>query len=220
MHRLGEGFASGIIDLGGLEVCQITSFKKIWSTSQDGSDATHVTFFEPSPIPDGFSMLGCWSTNSSCYVWLPTPPEGYRSVGYIVTTSPEKPSFDKIRCVRADLTDELEADALLWSSDDVNVYGLRPKVRGRQAQGVCVGQIDALIKEYSPRFYFHPKETYFVASTQWYFTNGVQLYHAGDESNPIPVESTGSNLPQGGSNDDTYWLDLPVDETEREGQER
>ncbi|KAC9339640.1 hypothetical protein E3N88_45959 [Mikania micrantha] len=205
----GEGFATGIIDLGGLEVCQITTFKKIWSTSQDGSDATHVTFFEPSPIPDGFFMLGCycqsnntplfgwvlagkdvssgtlaepvdytlaWSGNDSCFVWLPTPPEGYKPVGYVVTTSPEKPSVGSIRCVRADLTDESEADALVWSSNDVSVYGLRPKVRGRQAQGVCVG----------------------------------------DELNPILVEPTGSNLPQGGSNDGTYWLDLPVDETERE----
>ncbi|KAJ0716071.1 putative vacuolar protein sorting-associated protein [Helianthus annuus] len=280
----GDGFASGIIDLGGLEVCQITSFTKIWSTSQDGSDATDVTFFEPSPIPDGFSMLGCycqsndtplfgwvlagkdvsggtlaapvdytlvWSSNDSCYVWLPTPPEGYKSVGYTITTLPSKPSLDKIRCVLADLTDETEVDALLWSSSDVNVYGLRPKVRGRQALGVSVGtfiiskngddtsllslsclrnnnfenitsfmpnldQIDAIIKEYSPRFYFHPKETYFFASTTWYFTNGVQLYHTGEESNPIPVDPTGSNLPQGGSNDGTYWLDLPVDEAERE----
>ncbi|KAL8238994.1 hypothetical protein R6Q59_015561 [Mikania micrantha] len=280
----GEGFATGIIDLGGLEVCQITTFKKIWSTSQHGSDATHVTFFEPSPIPDGFFMLGCycqsnntplfgwvlagkdvssgtlaepvdytlaWSGNDSCFVWLPTPPEGYRPVGYVITTSPGKPSVGSIRCVRADLTDEPEVDALVWSSNDVSVYGLRPKVRGRQAQGVCVGtfiiskdgddtslsslsclknnnfdslasfmpnldQIDALIQEYSPRFYFHPKETYFPASTRWYFTNGVQLYHTGDELNPILVEPTGSNLPQGGSNDGTYWLDLPVDETERE----
>ncbi|MFS7928399.1 putative vacuolar protein sorting-associated protein [Helianthus anomalus] len=284
----GDGFASGIIDLGGLEVCQITSFTKIWSTSQDGSDATDVTFFEPSPIPVGFSMLGCycqsndsplfgwvlagkdvsggtlaapvdytlvWSSNDSCYVWLPTPPEGYKSVGYTITTLPSKPSLDQIRCVRADLTDETEVDALLWSSSDVNVYGLRPKVRGRQAQGVSLGtfiiskngddtsllslsclrnnnfenitsfmpnldQIEALIKEYSPRFYFHPKETYFFASTTWYFTNGVQLYHTGEESNPIHVDPTGSNLPQGGSNDGTYWLDLPVDEAERESVKR
>nr|XP_043629102.1 uncharacterized protein LOC122600455 [Erigeron canadensis] len=283
----GEGFASGTIDLGGLEVCQITSFNKIWSTYQDGSNDIDVTFFEPSPIPDGFSILGCYcqsndnplfgwvlvgkdvsggtlanpidytlvwtSSEGSCCFWLPTPPEGYKSVGYVITTSPEKPFLDKISCVRADLTDELEFDALLWGSKDVNVYGLRPKVRGRQAQGVSIGtfiisknngddstsllslsclkntnfgnltfympnfaQIDALIQEYSPRFYFHPKETYFLASTKWYFTNGVQLYHTGEESNPVLVEPTGSNLPQDGSNDGTYWLDLPIDETEKE----
>ncbi|KAL4564984.1 hypothetical protein LXL04_029064 [Taraxacum kok-saghyz] len=280
----GEGFASGILNLGGLEICQVTSFKKIWSTSQEGSNDTDITFFEPSPIPDGFSLLGCfcqsnntplfgwilagkdvsggtlvnpvdytlvWSSKDSCYIWLPTPPEGYKSVGYAITTSPEKPFLDKIRCVRTDLTDELETDTLLWSSKDVNVYGIRPKVRGRQAQGVSVGtfiitkdgddssllslsclknnnfekstyflpnlaQIDAIIHEYSPRFYFHPQENYFPASTTWYFTNGAQLYHTGEESNPVAVEPTGSNLPQGGSNDGTYWLDLPVDETEKE----
>nr|GEY43156.1 hypothetical protein [Tanacetum cinerariifolium] len=168
----GEGFASGIIDLGGLEVCQVTSFKKIWSTSQIGSNDIDVTFFEPSPIPNGFSMLGCYcqsnatplfgwvlagkdvsggtlanpidytlvwnSTQTSCYIWLPTPPEGYKSVGYTITTSSAKPSFDKIKCVRADLTDELETDKLLWSSKEVNVYGIRPKVRGRQAQGLSI----------------------------------------------------------------------------------
>ncbi|CAI9266071.1 unnamed protein product [Lactuca saligna] len=213
----GERFASGTIDLGGLEVCQVTSFKRIWSTSQIGSNDTDITVFEPSPIPDGFFLLGCycqsndtplfgwilagkdvsggtlvnpvdytlvWSSKDSCYIWLPTPPEGYKSVGYAITTSPEKPSLDKIRCVRADLTEEPETDALLWGSDDVSVYGLRPKVRGRQAQGVSVAQINALIQEYSPRFYFHPKETYLPASTTWYFTNGVQLYHTGEESNP------------------------------------
>ncbi|KAI3505567.1 hypothetical protein L1887_27699 [Cichorium endivia] len=280
----GEGFASGTIDLGGLEVCQVTSFERIWSTSQVGSNDTDVTFFKPSPIPDGFSMLGCycqsndtplfgwllagkdvsggtladpvdytllWSSKDSCYIWLPTPPDGYKSVGYAITNLPEKPSLDQIRCVRADLTDELETDKLLWASNGVSVYSQRPKVRGRQAHGVSVGtfiivkdgddlsslslsslknnnfekltsfmpnlaQIDALVQEYSPRFYFHPKEIYLPASTTWYFTNGVLLYHTEDESNPVAVEPTGSNLPQGGSNDGTYWLDLPVDETERE----
>ncbi|KAI3692309.1 hypothetical protein L6452_32123 [Arctium lappa] len=283
----GEGFASGTIDLGGLEVCQIKSFNKIWSTSQDGSNDTDITFLNPSPIPDGFSLLGCYcqpnhtplfgwvlagkdvssgqqtlappvdytlvwtSKDSSCYIWLPTPPEGYNPVGYAITTSPEKPAFDSIRCVRSDLTEESETDALLWGSKDVNVYGLRPKVRGRLAQGVSLGtfiilktgddssllslsclknnnferltssmpnlsQIETLIQEYSPRFYFHPKEAYFPASTTWYFTNGVQLYHTGDESNPISIVPTGSNLPQGGPNDGTYWLDLPVAETDKE----
>ncbi|KAJ9537166.1 hypothetical protein OSB04_029899 [Centaurea solstitialis] len=270
----GEGFASGTIDLGGLQVCQIKSFKKIWSTSQDKSKHdTNATFFNPSPIPNGFSILGSycqsndtplfgwvlagkdvsggtlaapvdytlvWNSQdkSSCYIWLPTPPEGYKAVGYAITTSPQKPSLDSIRCVRSDLTEACETDALIWGSKDVNVYGLRPKVRGRLAQGVSVGtfvvlkteddsglsplsclkngnfdklktwmpnvsQIETLIPRILSEFYFHPKETYFPASTNWYFANGVRLYHAGDESNPISVEPTGSNLPQGGSNDGT-----------------
>ncbi|KAI7750832.1 hypothetical protein M8C21_008213 [Ambrosia artemisiifolia] len=279
----GEGFANGTIDLGGLHVSQITSFTKIWSSSNGGPDDNGVTFFEPNPIPEGFAMLGCYcqsnatplfgwvlagkdvsggtlaspidytlvlSVDSSFYIWLPTPPDGYNPVGYAITSSLEKPPLDKIKCVRVDLTDECETDGFLWGVDDgVSVYGLRPKNRGTQAQGVCVGtfvvedennnysmlpclknnnfsmlsnsmpnlaQIKALVQEYSPRLYFHPSETYLPSSTTWYFSNGVLLYHVGDESNPIPVEPTGSNLPQGGSNDGTYWLDLPVEETERE----
>ncbi|KAI3694221.1 hypothetical protein L1987_77183 [Smallanthus sonchifolius] len=279
-----EGFANGTIDLGGLQVCQITSFTKIWSNSDDNG----ASFFEPNPIPEGFSMLGCYCQSNAqplfgwvlagkdvsstgtlaspldytlvlnvgvvdkfCYIWLPIPPEGYNPVGYAITSSSEKPPLDQIQCVRADLTDECETDSLLWDADDgVSVYSSRPKTRGTQAPGVCVGtfvvedennsyssilsclknnnfnmlsstmpnlaQIKALVQEYSPRIYFHPSETYLPSSTTWYFSNGVMLYDAGDESNPIPVEPTSSNLPQGGSNDGAYWLDLPVDEVERE----
>ncbi|KAL4570239.1 hypothetical protein LXL04_025890 [Taraxacum kok-saghyz] len=279
----GEGFANGTFDLGGLQVRQITSFNKIWSTFESGLDDVGVSFFDPSLTPNGFSMLGsyCQSNDyqlfgwvlagkddsgstlaspvdytlvlnfsNSCYIWLPTPPPGYNPVGYAVTSSSQKPSLDKIRCVRADLTDECEVDELLWGADNgVNVYSSRPKNRGTQSPGVGVGtfiiedennnnsfiyclknnnfdklsssmpnlaQVEALIQEYSPRLYFHPSETYLPSSTTWYFSNGVLLYHTGDESNPIPVEPTGSNLPQGGSNDETYWLDLPTNETQRE----
>ncbi|KAJ9537169.1 hypothetical protein OSB04_029902 [Centaurea solstitialis] len=61
----GEGFASGTIDLGGLQVCQITSFNKIWNDDE-------VTFFNPSPIPDGFSILGsyCQSNNTPLFGWV------------------------------------------------------------------------------------------------------------------------------------------------------
>ncbi|KAJ0911313.1 putative vacuolar protein sorting-associated protein [Helianthus annuus] len=125
----GEGFANGTIDLGGLQVCQITSFTKIWPSSDGGSDDNGATFFEPNPIPEGFSMLGCYcqsnatplfgwvlagkdvsggtlaspvdyklvlSVDSSFYIWLPTPPDGYNPVGYAITSSSEKPPLDKL----------------------------------------------------------------------------------------------------------------------------
>lgn len=187
------------------------------------------------------------------YIWLPTPPNGYKAVGHIVTNSPEKPSVDKIRCVRADLTEESEIDKLIWGqSNGVNIYGLKPKNRGTQAQGVGVGtfiaqnstiedeansnstlslacltnnnfttlsympnmnQTDALFQAYSPIIYLHPKETYLPSSVSWFFNNGALLYQKGQESNPISIEPTGSNLPQGGSNDGLYWLDLPADQS-------
>lgn len=299
----GSGFGSGIIDLEGLQVCQITSFGKIWATYEGGVDNLGATFFEPSSVPDGFVMLGCysqpnnrplsgwvlvgkdenssnppekralvepidytlvWSSESmqikqdgNGYIWLPVPPNGYEAVGHIVTTSKVKPSLDKIRCVRSDLTDESEFDDWIWgqdmeiSEDGFNVYGLRPRIRGTRAQGVCVGtfilqnnttsssstlslaclknnnfttfsyapnieHVKALLQIYSPKVYLHPDETYLPCSVNWFFDNGALLYKKGDESSPVQVEQNGSNLPQGGSNDDEYWLDLPIDPAAKE----
>ncbi|XP_059633722.1 hypothetical protein At1g04090-like [Cornus florida] len=292
----GEGFASGTIDLGGLQVCQISSFTKIWATHEGGPDGRGATFFEPSTVPEGFFMLGyysqpnnlplfgwvlagkdvtadpsngalkqpigytlVWSSESSKinqdgngYIWLPTPPDGYKAVGHVVTNSPEKPSLDKIRCVRSDLTDVCETEAWIWglgkevNTNGFNIFSSRPTNRGTQALGVStntfiaqnggdalsiaclknvkanlssmpnLSQIQALFQAYSPFIYFHPDEKYLPASVSWFFTNGALLYKKGEESKPVPIEPTGSNLPQGGSNDGAYWLDLPVDEAAKQ----
>ena len=278
-------------------MAQISTFQKIWTTFEGGADDAGATFFEPTGIPEGFSMLGCysqqnnkplfgwvlvakndsstedgalkkptdytlvWSSESlkvkqdkNGYVWLPTAPAGYKPVGHVVTTSPEKPSLDKIRCVREDLTDQSETYSWIWGPDKtsdangVNVYAVRPSNRGIEAPGVLVGtflaqnggttsplpiaclkntkldwtsmpnlpQIQALVQAYSPFMYMHPDEKYLPASTKWYFTNGALLYKKGDESNPVSIDPAGSNLPQGGSNDGAYWLDLPADEANKE----
>ncbi|KAI5656476.1 hypothetical protein M9H77_25269 [Catharanthus roseus] len=181
----GGGFASGYIDLGGLEVHQISSFNKIWATYEGGPDDLGATFYQPSQIPDGFFILGyysqpnnkplfgsilvakdntpnqespilikptdyslIWSSNSSKinqtshgYIWLPESPDGYKAIGYVVTTTSDKPSLEKIRCVRSDFTDELETENLIWGQEKygLNVYSSRPKNRGIQAQGVPIG---------------------------------------------------------------------------------
>ncbi|KAF5188180.1 vacuolar sorting-associated protein [Thalictrum thalictroides] len=283
----GEGFASGSINLGGLEVCQVSTFNKIWATQEGGPDNLGATFFEPAPLPSGYFMLGCycqanntplfgwvlagkdefnassstlqmpvdyklvWSSESSKikqdgsgYIWLPIPPDGYKAVGHVVTNSSVKPSLDKIRCVRSDLTEDSQHDEWIWSnSNGINIYGMKPTLIGTHAPGVCVGtftaqvdgvsppitlsclknnannlssmpnlsQIQALVQNYSPWIYLHPDEPFLPSSVNWFFTNGALLYKKGEESNPIPIDATGSNLPQGGSNDDTYWLDLPID---------
>ncbi|RCV13685.1 hypothetical protein SETIT_2G365500v2 [Setaria italica] len=59
------GFAKGSIDLGGLEVRQITTFAKVWSTTQGGEDGVGATFFKPSPVPAGFSVLGHYAQPNS-----------------------------------------------------------------------------------------------------------------------------------------------------------
>ncbi|KAL2333901.1 hypothetical protein Fmac_015114 [Flemingia macrophylla] len=185
----GGDFASGIIDLGGLQVSQISTFKKVWGTYGGGPDNQGFTIFEPSGIPQGFSMLGSycqpnnkplfgwvlvakdvskrtsnstlnqpndytlvWSSESlkisqdgHIYVWLPTAPNGYKAVGHVVTTTPNKPSLDRIRCVRSDLTDQCETNSLIWESGTFNVYDVRPSNRGVQAPGVRVGTFVAQI---------------------------------------------------------------------------
>ncbi|VFQ62511.1 unnamed protein product [Cuscuta campestris] len=293
----GGGFGSGHIDLGGLQVCQISTFNPVWSTYDGGPDNLGATVFEPSSLPDGYSILGyyaqpnneplfgwvlvgrdispaggvvlrqpsdyalVWTSESlkisqtkPAYVWVPVPPEGYRAVGHVVTTSPEKPPADRVMCVRADFTEECETETWVWSpgksSSDpngFNLYLLRPRNnRGTKGLGVSVGtfaaahnnnnktttlsslscmknnnstpfssmpnlvQIKALFQQYSPVLYFHPKETYLPSSVNWFFANGSALYKRGDQSNPVPVHPDGANLPRGsGSDDGTYWLDLP-----------
>ncbi|KAD5802694.1 hypothetical protein E3N88_14054 [Mikania micrantha] len=189
---IGNGFASGTIDLGGLQVCQISSFNKIWSALEGGPDNMGATLYEPSSIPDGFFMLGCysqpnnrplfgwilsgkpdinesfssqrcmakptdysliWSSNShklkqdggNCYIWLPTPPEGYKPVGYVVTNSPNKPSVEKIRCVQSKYTDKMEVDRWIWglgkkkNTNNMHLYETRPKDRGVNKLSVSTG---------------------------------------------------------------------------------
>ncbi|KAG6521132.1 uncharacterized protein LOC122051926 [Zingiber officinale] len=179
----GGQFAKGSIDLGGLEVRQVSTFSSVWATHGGGPDDLGATFFRPSSLPAGFSPLGyyaqsnnrplfgwllvgrdigsggdvalakpsdytlLWSSESSSnlkqdghgYFWLPTPPDGYRAVGLVVTGSPEKPPLDEVRCVRSDLTEEVENDEYIWSTDGFNVNASRPAVRGITAAGVPVG---------------------------------------------------------------------------------
>ncbi|GAA0169374.1 hypothetical protein LIER_40745 [Lithospermum erythrorhizon] len=298
---IGKGFARGTIDLGGLVVCQVTTLRKIWAAQEGGPDNLGATIFEPSALPDGFSMLCCycqpnnkslsgwvlvgkdstnipskgalkqpldytliWSSESLkikqdniVYIWLPTPPDGYSAVGYVTTNSPQKPPLDKIHCVHADFTDICENDDWSWgtgkdiNSNGINIYSSRPRDRRLGALGVPTGtfiaqingltssvsclknialnssnympnliQLQALMNEYSPLIYFHPDEDYFPSSTTWFFQNGALLYTKGQESNPVPIDFTGSNLPQGGSNDGLYWLDLPVDNAAKDRVKR
>ncbi|KAK3024628.1 hypothetical protein RJ639_043252, partial [Escallonia herrerae] len=292
----GEGFASGTIDLGGLQVCQISSFNKVWTAHQGGPGNLGATFYEPSSIPEGFFMLGCysqpnnsslfgwvlaakdltndhsggtlrtpidytliWSSDSSNikqdgigYIWLPTPPDGYKSMGSVVTSTPEKPPLNKIRCVRSDFTDLVQIDTWVWgpgketTANGINVFSARPAETRTQAFGVATGtfiaqnsgtavsisclknvsrnlsampnlnQVEALVQSYSPWVYFHPDEQYLPSSVSWFFQNGALLYTKGGESTPISIKPTGSNLPQGGSNDGAYWLDLPIDGSAKE----
>ncbi|XP_022874570.1 uncharacterized protein LOC111393319 isoform X5 [Olea europaea var. sylvestris] len=190
---------------------------------------------------ENFDTCGCF--------WLPQPPEGYKSLGFVVTNRPEKPQLGEIRCVRADLTDKCEAYRLIVNTHSkflkvpFKVWSIRPLHRGMHGRGVSVGsffcsghwipgeeldiaclknldnslhampnldQIRALIRHYGPIVFFHPDETYLPSSVSWFFNNGALLYRKGD-SISMAIDSEGSNLPRGGTNDGEYWINLPTD---------
>ena len=275
----GGGFATGRINLGGLEVCECTTFSKIWSSLEGGPDNLGASFYKPSPLPAGFSLLGyygqpnnrplygwvllgkdldggalckpkgyslLWSSESSKtrrngdgYFWQPIPPDSYRAVGILVTSSSEIPSLEEISCVRVDLTEQSEDDEWLWGTPDgLHVYSQRPVVRGSSAAAVSVGtcvaappegkwclknaeplfwsapclmQIEALVNAYSPWICLHPDEPYFPSSVGWFFEQGAMLHKKGGAAEPVDLY--GKNLPQGGVNDGEYWIDLPIDES-------
>nr|DAD29337.1 TPA_asm: hypothetical protein HUJ06_030805 [Nelumbo nucifera] len=71
--------------------------------------------------------------------------------------------------------------------------------------------VHALIKNYIPTVFFHPDEIYYPSSAPWFFKNGALLYRKGESTGEV-IDSRGSNLPSGGSNDGEFWIDLPNDD--------
>ena len=69
---LGKGFASGRINLGGLEMCQVSTFTKVWATLDAGQNNLGAKFFKPSQIPEGLYMLGYYSqpNNKPLFGWV------------------------------------------------------------------------------------------------------------------------------------------------------
>ncbi|XP_076934590.1 hypothetical protein At1g04090-like [Bidens hawaiensis] len=177
----GGEFGNGAIDLGGLKVHEALYFKKIWETHSGGPKGLGATFYEPTSIPTGFSLIGHYSKPNSMpmvsavlvakdttgnpshgalkspidytliwtskgsnvsqrvdgYIWLPIAPDGYKAIGHIVTTSLEKPSLDKVMCVRSDFTESTMVGKWIWghkmgmSSSMVNLLTTKPITRGR-----------------------------------------------------------------------------------------
>ncbi|CAA6659079.1 unnamed protein product [Spirodela intermedia] len=68
----GGGFAKGSINLGGLEVRPCSSLTKVWAALEGGPENLGATFFKPSPVPAGFSLLGCYAqpNNRPLFGWV------------------------------------------------------------------------------------------------------------------------------------------------------
>ncbi|KAL8146877.1 hypothetical protein At1g04090-like [Apium graveolens] len=95
------------------------------------------------------------------------------------------------------------------SSGEVNAACLRNFSSNLHAMP-NLNQVHALIKHYGPTVFFHPSEIYMPSSVSWFFENGALLYKK-NVSHGENINSEGSNLPAGGTNDGEYWIDLPSD---------
>ncbi|KAI5070447.1 hypothetical protein GOP47_0014790 [Adiantum capillus-veneris] len=69
-------------------------------------------------------------------------------------------------------------------------------------------QIDALMLNYGPVFYFHPDEIYFPSSVTWFFEQGALLYKK-DAEKAEKLTCDGCNLPVEKLEGEEYWLGLP-----------
>ncbi|KAG2543584.1 hypothetical protein PVAP13_9NG760600 [Panicum virgatum] len=79
--------------------------------------------------------------NSECgCFWLPSPLNGYKALGYVVTKGPKKPSLEAVRCVRDDLTDTCELVRSIVNIDNAcQIWKTRPCHRGVRGHGIPVG---------------------------------------------------------------------------------
>uniref|UniRef100_A0A0A9FYA5 Vacuolar protein sorting-associated protein 62 n=1 Tax=Arundo donax TaxID=35708 RepID=A0A0A9FYA5_ARUDO len=72
--------------------------------------------------------------------WSPSPPDGYKALGYLVTKGPMKPSLEAVRCVRDDLTDACENFSSIVSMESACQVGeTMPCHRGVTGRGIPVG---------------------------------------------------------------------------------
>ncbi|KAK8953093.1 hypothetical protein KSP40_PGU001979 [Platanthera guangdongensis] len=152
---------------------------------------------------------------------------------------PAKALLSAIRCVRDDLLDPCQAGGgQIWSTtssghqftvhlpDSLGTFLARAAPGGGGALPMAcfktnaltlaatmpnLTQITAMIQTHAPWFHFHPDEPYLPSSVSWFFNNGALLYTNATPNSHVRIDPDGDILPQGGANDGTYWLDLPVD---------
>lgn len=112
-------------------------------TSKSQADCSES---EPSALkkPLNYSLIWCMDSHDECvYFWLPNPPKGYKAVGIVVTTNPDEPKVEEVRCVRTDLTEVCETSDLLLTikskKNSFQVWNTQPCDRGMLARGVSVG---------------------------------------------------------------------------------
>lgn len=74
-----------------------------------------------------------------------------------------------------------------------------------------MAQVETIQHFFGPTVVFHPAEEFLPSSVAWFFDAGAMLYSRDSSTPPVRIKSDGSNLPQGGTNDAAFWIDLPGD---------
>lgn len=101
------------------------------------SQAPYISEKKALSKPVDFKLV--WSdtgsrANGDCSVWRPVPPEGYVALGLVCTNDSNRPSFNAIRCVRADLVVASSANTLIWNdqgsgaNSDFSAWSIQPPV--------------------------------------------------------------------------------------------
>ncbi|KAE8692171.1 Tetratricopeptide repeat-like superfamily protein, putative isoform 1 [Hibiscus syriacus] len=173
---LGQGFASGKVNLGELEVVKITRFSS-FARSNAQEERKSVTFYKPVGIPDGFYSLGHYCQSID---------QPFR--GFVLAAREIPPESEPVRFsthVASPALREPLDYALVWSSNN----GSEDKLKGVASSG-CLSLLrfsrvsvsdSALIKHYGATVFFHPDEIYMPSSVSWFFENGALLFRKAAE---------------------------------------
>ncbi|XP_052186908.1 hypothetical protein At1g04090-like [Diospyros lotus] len=107
----GQGFATGTLCLGEIEVRKITKFESIWNLNHLRGKEKGVTFYRPAEIPDGFFSLGHYCQPND------QPLRGYLLVAREIPATEQKVSCI---CDPTSLSPALRKPLgykLVWSTD-------------------------------------------------------------------------------------------------------
>ncbi|KAK8633967.1 hypothetical protein V6N13_014796 [Hibiscus sabdariffa] len=132
---LGQGFATGKINLGELEVVKVTKFECVWSCSSLRGKEKGLSFYKPVGIPDGFFCLGYYCQ-----------PNDQPLRGYVLAARERDTSCPEVYC---DYDSDMDFSALrkpvnyslVWSTDYGNGCGffwLPNPPLGYKAMGIVV----------------------------------------------------------------------------------
>ncbi|KAF5725772.1 hypothetical protein HS088_TW23G00501 [Tripterygium wilfordii] len=132
----GQGFGTGSINLGEIEVIKITKFESVWRSNLLRGKSKGATFYKPVGIPDGFYCLGYYCQRND------QPLRGYVLVARDIKASKPEVGCDCDSILESPALRKPLSYSLIWSEKFQN-YGsgyfwLPNPPEGYKAMGVVV----------------------------------------------------------------------------------